>query len=281
MSSIEIQNVSKYFQRKAPGTTATVTALEEVNLSVGHGEFLTLVGPSGCGKSTLLDILAGLSEPDAGQVLVDGEAISGPGLERSVVFQQYALFPWKTAAANVEVGLESLARGRRDLGRKQRRERAVEYLRLVGLEGFEDRYPSELSGGMRQRVAIARALAHEPKVLLMDEPFAALDAQTREQLQELLLQIWKRTGTTIIFITHGIEEAIYLGQRVAVMSGRPGRIQRIISIDLEHRDTEDDVRSTTEFGRYRHEIWNLLHASADSIGAKAGQPELALAGAAA
>nr|WP_313811828.1 ABC transporter ATP-binding protein [Glutamicibacter sp.] len=278
---MEIKNVAKYFQRKSSGSAERVTALESVKLTVGHGEFVTLVGPSGCGKSTLLDILAGLSDPDEGQVLVDGRPISGPGLERSVVFQQYALFPWRSAVANVEVGLESLARERKDLDKKQRRERAAEYLRLVGLEGFEDRYPSELSGGMRQRVAIARALAHEPRVLLMDEPFAALDAQTREQLQELLLQIWKRTGTTIIFITHGIEEAVYLGQRVAVMTGRPGRIQRIIDIELADRDTNEDIRSTAEFGRYRHEIWNLLHAPADSIPGVPQQPEPVTTGAAA
>lgn len=280
MSTIEIKNVAKYFQRHGAGSADRVIALDSVNLTVHHGEFVTLVGPSGCGKSTLLDILAGLSDPDEGQVLVDGRPISGPGLERSVVFQQYALFPWRSAVANVEVGLESLARERKGLGKKQRRERAIEYLRLVGLEGFEDRYPSELSGGMRQRVAIARALAHEPRVLLMDEPFAALDAQTREQLQELLLRIWTQTGTTIIFITHGIEEAVYLGQRVAVMTGRPGRIQRVIDIDLADLDATDDIRSTAEFVSYRHEIWNLLHAPPGGP-APGPQPALAATGASA
>ncbi|MFJ2619055.1 ABC transporter ATP-binding protein [Glutamicibacter sp. NPDC087344] len=281
MSTIEIIDVGKVFTRRNGAQAQRVTALEHLDLKVEHGEFVTLVGPSGCGKSTLLDILAGLSTPDLGQVLVDGERIEGPGLQRSVVFQQYALFPWRTAAANVEVGLESQARGRGGASRAERRARAVEYLGLVGLQGFEDRYPSELSGGMRQRVAIARALAHEPQVLLMDEPFAALDAQTREQLQDLLLQIWARTGTTIIFITHGIEEAVYLGQRVAVMSGRPGTIKEIIDIDLPERSVVDDIRSTARFGEYRHRIWQLLHAPHSPLAAGATSEAPVPAGAAA
>lgn len=261
MSTIEIKNLSKTFQRTGASEQSAVTALESLDLWIQDGEFFTLVGPSGCGKSTLLDILAGLSSPSRGEVLVDGAPISGPSLERSVVFQQYALFPWLTAAANVQVGLESQARHGQGLNKAERRVRAHEYLRLVGLEGVEDKYPHELSGGMRQRVAIARALAHEPKVLLMDEPFAALDAQTREQLQDLLLDIWKRTKTTIVFITHGIEEAVYLGQKVAVMSSKPGKIKEIVDIDLEDRLSVDDIRSTRRFGEYRHHIWTLLHNS--------------------
>lgn len=261
MSTIEIKNLSKTFQRTGASEQSAVTALESLDLWIQDGEFFTLVGPSGCGKSTLLDILAGLSSPSRGEVLVDGAPISGPSLERSVVFQQYALFPWLTAAANVQVGLESQARHGQGLNKAERRVRAQEYLRLVGLEGVEDKYPHELSGGMRQRVAIARALAHEPKVLLMDEPFAALDAQTREQLQDLLLDIWKRTKTTIVFITHGIEEAVYLGQKVAVMSSKPGKIKEIVDIDLEDRLSVDDIRSTRRFGEYRHHIWTLLHNS--------------------
>lgn len=261
MSTIEIKNLSKTFQRTGASEQSAVTALESLDLWIQDGEFFTLVGPSGSGKSTLLDILAGLSSPSRGEVLVDGAPISGPSLERSVVFQQYALFPWLTAAANVQVGLESQARHGQGLNKAERRVRAHEYLRLVGLEGVEDKYPHELSGGMRQRVAIARALAHEPKVLLMDEPFAALDAQTREQLQDLLLDIWKRTKTTIVFITHGIEEAVYLGQKVAVMSSKPGKIKEIVDIDLEDRLSVDDIRSTRRFGEYRHHIWTLLHNS--------------------
>lgn len=267
MSKIEINNVGKVFRRKSGPQTQAVTALNSLNLHVEQGEFVTLVGPSGCGKSTLLDILAGLSLPDSGRVLVDGKEITGPGLERSVVFQQYALFPWRTAIANVEVGLESQARGKGGLNKKERRAKASEYLKLVGLSEFEDRYPNELSGGMRQRVAIARALAHEPQVLLMDEPFAALDAQTREQLQDLLLQIWRRTGTTIIFITHGIEEAVYLGQRVAVMTSKPGTIREIITIELGDKSAVEDIRSTSRFGQYRHQIWNLLHQPEQSTAA--------------
>jgi len=261
MSTIEIKNLSKTFQRTGASEQSAVTALESLDLWIQDGEFFTLVGPSGCGKSTLLDILAGLSSPSRGEVLVNGAPVSGPSLERSVVFQQYALFPWLTAAANVQVGLESQARHGQGLNKAERRVRAHEYLRLVGLEGVEDKYPHELSGGMRQRVAIARALAHEPKVLLMDEPFAALDAQTREQLQDLLLDIWKRTKTTIVFITHGIEEAVYLGQKVAVMSSKPGKIKEIVDIDLEDRLSVDDIRSTRRFGEYRHHIWTLLHNS--------------------
>lgn len=260
MSRIEIKNLGKKFQRTGASDQSAVTAIDSLDLWIEDGEFFTLVGPSGCGKSTLLDILAGLSTPSQGEVLVDGQPISGPSLERSVVFQQYALFPWLTAAANVQVGLESQARHGQGLNKAERRIRAHEYLRLVGLEGVEDKYPHELSGGMRQRVAIARALAHEPKVLLMDEPFAALDAQTREQLQDLLLDIWKRTKTTIVFITHGIEEAVYLGQKVAVMSARPGEIKEIVNIDLQDRQSVDDIRSTQQFGEYRHHIWSLLHS---------------------
>ncbi|WP_082635480.1 ABC transporter ATP-binding protein [Arthrobacter sp. NIO-1057] len=259
MSTIEIKNLTKKFLRSGANESTAVTAIESLDLRIEDGEFFTLVGPSGCGKSTLLDILAGLSTPSHGEVLVDGEPISGPSLERSVVFQQYALFPWLTAAANVLVGLESQARHGQGPNKADRRARAHEYLRLVGLEGVEDKYPHELSGGMRQRVAIARALAHEPKVLLMDEPFAALDAQTREQLQDLLLDIWKRTRTTIVFITHGIEEAVYLGQKVAVMSAKPGKITEIVDIELQDRQAVDDIRSTRQFGEYRHYLWTLLH----------------------
>ena len=176
-------------------------AVDDLNLDVAAGEFLTVVGPSGCGKSTVLDLVAGLAAPTGGQLTIDGKPITGPGLDRSVVFQQYTLLPWRTAAANIEFALE--AKG--GLTKKQRAERAREYLELVGLSEFANRYPHELSGGMKQRVAIARSLSYEPEVLLMDEPFGALDAQTRERLQEELIGIWRRTGTTVIFITHDID----------------------------------------------------------------------------
>jgi len=237
-------------------------ALEDVNLEIEAGEFLTVVGPSGCGKSTVLDLVAGLAEPSGGRITIDGRPITGPGLDRSVVFQQYTLLPWRTAASNIEFALE--AKG--GLTKRQRVDRAREYLELVGLGEFANRYPHELSGGMKQRVAIARSLSYEPQVLLMDEPFGALDAQTRERLQEELLGIWRRTGTTVVFITHDIEEAVFLGQRVAVMSARPGRIKEVVRIALERDDAETtDVRATARFAEYRHHVWSLLrqqHAAA-------------------
>jgi NitT/TauT family transport system ATP-binding protein len=247
---ISFRNVSKVFESRG----RTVTALDRVTFDVHSGQFLVLVGPSGCGKSTLLDLLGGLTTPTSGEVLVDGVPVTGPGLDRGIVFQQYALLPWRTAQDNVEFGLEA-----KGVPRRQRSERARHFLDLVGLTGFADRYPHELSGGMKQRVAIARSLAFDPDVLLMDEPFAALDAQTRESLQDELLRIWQHTGKTIVFITHGIEEAVYLGQRVAVLTSRPGRVKEIVDIPLGSRTATEDLRSDPAFARYRHEIWRLLH----------------------
>lgn len=260
---ISLRQIAKEFTvrpTKENPQGSRLTALQDISLDVAAGEFLTLVGPSGSGKTTLLDILAGLTKPDTGQVLVDGKEVTGPGRDRAVVFQQYALFPWRTAAANVSFGLEGATgpEGRK-LSRSQRAEKAREYLQLVGLAGFEDRFPHELSGGMKQRVAIARSLAYEPDILLMDEPFAALDAQTREQLQDELLRIWRSTGKTIIFITHGIDEAVYLGQRVAVLSSRPGRLKQLVDIDLGDRDGDVDLRSGAAFVEHRHRVWSLLH----------------------
>jgi NitT/TauT family transport system ATP-binding protein len=194
-----------------------------------------------------------LSRPNRGAILLDGKPITGPGLDRGIVFQQYALFPWRTARQNVEFGLEA-----KGLPERERREIAQRHLELVGLSGFEDRLPHELSGGMKQRVAIARSLAYEPEVLMMDEPFAALDAQTRETLQGELLRIWQKSRTTILFITHGIDEAVFLGQRIAVMTSRPGRIKQVVDIPDDLKRVGEDVRSTAEFGRLRHVIWELL-----------------------
>ncbi|MET8453180.1 ABC transporter ATP-binding protein [Streptomyces sp. NPDC005209] len=258
-SKISLKQVRKEFTVKdraahRAGRATGFTALDGIDLDIAAGEFVVLVGPSGCGKSTLLDLLGGLARPTSGQILLDGRPVTGPGLDRGVVFQQYALLPWRTARGNVEFGLEATGTPRRD-----RAARAREFLDLVGLSGFEDRHPHELSGGMRQRVAIARSLAYDPDVLLMDEPFAALDAQTRESLQDELLRIWQRTGKTVVFITHGIDEAVYLGQRVAVMTSRPGRIKRIVPVSLDARTATDDPRSSAEFARYRHQIWSLLH----------------------
>jgi NitT/TauT family transport system ATP-binding protein len=230
-------------------------ALDDLDLVVEAGEFLTVVGPSGCGKSTVLDLVGGLAAPTSGRLTIDGVPITGPGLDRSVVFQQYTLLPWRTAQATVEFALEAAG----GLSKRERAERAREYLDLVGLSDFAGRYPHELSGGMKQRVAIARSLSYQPQVLLMDEPFGALDAQTRERLQEELLTIWRRTGTTVVFITHDIDEAVFLGQRVAVMSARPGRIQEVVPIDLDvERAAEADLRSSSRFATYRHHIWSLL-----------------------
>ena len=241
-----------------------------------------MVGPSGCGKSTLLDLLGGLAVPTSGRILLDGRPITGPARDRGIVFQQYALFPWRTAVQNVEFGLDIAG-----LKSKERRDQARHYLDLVGLAAFADRYPHELSGGMKQRVAIARSLAYDPEVLLMDEPFAALDAQTRETLQGELLRIWRGTGKTIVFITHGIDEAVVLGQRVAVMTSRPGRIKQVIDVPEELHSETEDVRSLPVFGSVRHEVWSLLReevlkaqrgqllGDADASGAETPEEELA------
>jgi len=234
-----------------------VAALEDVDLMVRSGEILVLVGPSGCGKSTLLDLIAGLTTPTSGEVLLDGRRITGPGPDRSLVFQQYALFPWRTALGNVEFALEAAG-----VPRTERARRARHYLALVGLSGAEDRYPHQLSGGMKQRVAIARSLSGDPDVLLMDEPFAAVDAQTREMLQDELLRIWAATRKTILFITHSIDEALYLGHRVAVMAARPGRVIDIFDVPFAGHGGTDDLRSRPEFGQLRHHIWKQLRPQA-------------------
>ena len=262
-TKIRFENVRKVFQARG----ATITALDGIDLEVRAGEFVVIVGPSGCGKSTLLDLLGGLATATSGRILLDGTEITGPGLDRGVVFQQYALLPWRTAQGNVEFGLEA-----KNVPRRERAGRAREYLDLVGLSSFHDRYPHELSGGMKQRVAIARSLAFDPEVLLMDEPFAALDAQTRDGLQDELLSIWERTGKTVVFITHGIEEAVYLGQRVAVMTSRPGRIKQVVDVPMTARSATEDLRSDPEFAHYRHEIWSLLRDEVD----KARSAELGL-----
>ena len=269
MSAIKIsfEHVRKEFSVRGEngGGLRRFTALEDITLDVRAGEFLALVGPSGCGKSTLLDLLGGLAVPTSGRILLDGRPIAGPARDRGIVFQQYALFPWRTAAENVEFGLDIAG-----LKPKQRRDIARHHLDLVGLSAFADRYPHELSGGMKQRVAIARSLAYDPEVLLMDEPFAALDAQTRETLQGELLRIWRSTGKTIVFITHGIDEAVVLGQRVAVMTSRPGRIKQVIDIPAELHSETEDVRSLPVFGSVRHEVWSLLRE--EVLKAQQGQP---------
>jgi len=217
---------------------AEVLAVDNLSLAVADREFVSIVGPSGCGKSTLLRIVAGLVEPSSGQVLLNGRRIDGPGADRGMVFQSYTLFPWLTVQGNVEFGsrLKALAVARRA-------QVAREYIEMVGLAGFEHHYPKELSGGMMQRVAIARALANDPDVLLMDEPFGALDAQTRIIMQELLVGLWQRTPKTIIFITHDIDEAIFLSQRVYIMTARPGRIKQTLDVNLPYPRSLDVLTS--------------------------------------
>jgi len=254
--SIVFRHVTKEFERKdAHSGPQRFTALRDLNLEVRPGELMSVVGPSGCGKSSLLDLLAGLTKPTSGEILLDGKPITGPGLDRGIVFQQYALFPWRTALGNVELALEN-----KPITAKQRTELARDGLARVGLSGFEHRHPHELSGGMKQRVAIARCLAYDPAVLMLDEPFAALDAQTRELLQGELLTLWEKTKKTIVFITHGIDEAIYLGQRIAVMTSRPGRVKTILEVPAELRARGTELRAAPEFGRMRQELWSHLRA---------------------
>ncbi|MFN5690776.1 ABC transporter ATP-binding protein [Bradyrhizobium sp.] len=251
-AAISVRNVSKSYSLNQGGR---FVALGNVSFEVRPGEFLVLVGPSGCGKTTLLDLIDGLSLADGGSILIDGVPVKGPGLDRGIVFQQYALFPWKTAKGNIEFGLEA-----RGVPKAERAARAAHFLDLVDLADFGDRYPHQLSGGMKQRIAIARALSYDPEVLLMDEPFAALDAQTRERLQDETLRIWRQTGKTIVFITHSIDEAVYLGQRVLVMAAGPGRIVAASAIDIDRG--ADDLRATPEFVALRHRIWQLFHPEA-------------------
>lgn len=220
------RDVSCVFERRR-GAGASIVALKNINLEVRDGEFLCVVGPSGCGKTTLLNLFAGFQQPTSGEVLFRGRAIRGPGAERGMVFQEHALFPWLTVRQNVAFGPTV-----RRVTQAQRRELVDRYLDLVGLSGFADLYPQEISGGMGQRVAIARALANEPDILLADEPFASLDVFTRASMQRELDQIWQRTGKTIVFVTHSVEEAILLGDRVVVMTPLPGTIREIVSIGL-------------------------------------------------
>ena len=228
-------------------------ALDRFSLDVADGEFVTVVGPSGCGKSTALNIAAGLLAPSEGEVLIDGKGVDGPGPERGMIFQQYALFPWLTVRQNVEFGLrikgEPAAR---------RRETAEHFIDLVGLGHFADALPKTLSGGMKQRCAIARAYAVDPSVLLMDEPFGALDALTRVQLQDQLLETWSRERRTVMFITHDVDEAVYLANRVVVMAARPGRLQEIIEVNLPYPRTEQ-IRLSPEFTAIRNRVWHAVY----------------------
>ncbi|MFC8096777.1 ABC transporter ATP-binding protein [Streptomyces sp. NPDC057301] len=254
-AKISFRNVSKSYPLK----NGTFTALDEVSLDIADREFVTVVGPSGCGKSTLMGMAAGLVEPTSGETLVNGEPVTGPGPERGVIFQQYALFPWLTVRKNVEFGLRLT-----DLSAPEVRSRAARAIDLVGLTDFADVLPKALSGGMKQRCAIARAYAVDPQVLLMDEPFGALDALTRVQLQDQLLDTWSKDQRTVMFITHDVDEAVYLASRVIVMAARPGRLFKIIDVDLAYPRTED-IRLSPEFGRIRNEVWHSVYHQASAV----------------
>ena len=226
MSSVSIQAVSRVFETAKGQRTQ---ALQPVDFEVRDNDFVTILGPSGCGKSTLLRIVAGLDHATSGRVLLDGVPVEGPGAERGMVFQSYTLFPWLTIEQNIRFGLRE-----RGMPEAQQKERAAYFIAKVGLRGFEQHFPKQLSGGMQQRTAIARALANDPKILLMDEPFGALDNQTRVLMQELLLGIWEAERKTVLFVTHDIDEAIFMANRVAVFSARPGRIKTELAVDLPH-----------------------------------------------
>ncbi|MCL2553563.1 MAG: ABC transporter ATP-binding protein [Streptosporangiales bacterium] len=249
MPSIEFNEVRRDFGSRAGG----FLALDGVSLTIEDGEFVTVVGPSGCGKSTLLNVAAGLLDATAGSVTVDGEEVRGPSPERGVIFQQYALFPWMTVSQNVEFGLKVAG-----VGRAERRAAARRVIDMVGLADFADALPKTLSGGMKQRCAIARAYAVDPKVLLMDEPFGALDALTRVRMQDALLETWSRDRRTVMFITHDVDEAVYLASRVVVMAARPGRIHRIVPVDLPYPRTEE-MRLSAEFADLRRQVWNAVY----------------------
>jgi NitT/TauT family transport system ATP-binding protein len=246
---IAAQNLTLCFR---PKNREPVSALTGLNLAVDRGEFVSIVGPSGCGKSTFLNILLGLIKHDSGTLEFNGAPITGPSQERAMVFQEFGLLPWRTVAGNIELGLEL-----KGTSATERARRAADLIKLVGLDGFESHYPHELSGGMKQRVGLARALATEPQVLLMDEPFAALDAQTRDLMQTELLQIWERTKKTVLFVTHSIEEAAYLSDRVIVMTARPGRTKDVLKITLP-RPRDYEMRLTPEFNEIKLRIWEVL-----------------------
>jgi len=254
-SIIKIENVAKEY--KVPDGK-NVKALDGVSLEVSRNEFVCLVGPSGCGKTTLLNIVAGLEPFDSGKVTMHGEDIIGPGPERGVIFQQYALFPWMTVRKNIEYGMKFLRNpnGSIRYNEQKKREIAEYYIKMVNLLGFEDSYPKALSGGMKQRVAIARALVNDPRALLMDEPFGALDAQTRNIMQSELLRIWEEKRKTVVFVTHSVDEAIYLADRIVIMSARPGRIKDIIEISLPRPRN----RTSSEVNRIRDRILSDLRS---------------------
>jgi NitT/TauT family transport system ATP-binding protein len=252
MSQIAIEGVKHTYR---PPRGRSVLALDDVSLDVREREFVALLGPSGCGKSTLLYLIGGFLPIESGAIRVEGKPVAGPGPDRGIVFQNFALFPWKSVRDNILYGLE-----RQGMPRAEREQRAKAFIELVGLKGFEDSFPSQLSGGMKQRTALARTLAFDPQILLMDEPFGALDAQTRSLMQAELLGIWQRTPKTVIFVTHDVQEAVYLADRVAVMSARPGRIKAIVETGFDKTDA--GIFKSPAFAEKVDELWNLVRVEA-------------------
>ncbi len=251
MTLLSIQHISKsYFDRYK---AQTLLAIRDISFDIEEGDFVSILGPSGCGKTTLLNIVAGFVKPSSGTVLLKGKPISGPGPDRGVVFQSFALFPWKTVLENVAFGPRM-----RGLPRKDCEQIARHYIEMVGLTGFEDKYPHELSGGMRQRVGVARVLANKPEIMLMDEPFASIDAQTRMKLQEDLTRIWEESKTTILFVTHDVEEAVFLSNRVVVLSHAPSVVQEIVPVDIPRPRKWNQMVEDATFHKITKHILGLL-----------------------
>lgn len=250
-SKISVNNIGKVFSANGK----ELSALSELSFEINSGEFFGIVGPSGCGKTTILNLIGGIEEPTKGSISIDGRLIDGPGRDRGMLFQEGALLPWRTAKKNVEFGLEIK-------GAEDREEIAGKYLKLVGLEGFEESYPHELSGGMMQRVALARVLTFDPDILLMDEPFASVDALTREGLQNLILDIWGKTKKTVVFVSHSIDEVLYLSDRIAVMSKRPGRAKEVLDVNLPR--AREGARASQEFAALRDRVWDMLEEEVQS-----------------
>jgi NitT/TauT family transport system ATP-binding protein len=254
MIRICVRNLHKRYGSR----DSEVAALAGVDLEVREGEFVTIVGPSGCGKSTLLYVLGGFIAADSGSTAVDGKAVVGPGVDRGIVFQEYALFPWLTVAQNIGYGLEMTG-----VPRAERKTIVDRLIHTIGLQGFEQRFPRELSGGMKQRVALARTLAYDPKILLLDEPFGALDALTRETMQDELLRLWQRTRKTVVMVTHDVNEAVYLSGRVLVMSRRPGRIVHEFAIALDRSGEREHTILTEGFNAVRNQVWLAVRRQAE------------------
>ena len=263
MSGIAIAHLNKVYRSR----TGKVPALIDINLDIGDGEFVSVIGPSGCGKSTLLYILGGFVAADGGSVLVDGRQVDGPGTDRGIVFQEYALFPWLTVEQNICYGLEML-----DTPRRERNEIVRNLIHTVNLEGFERRFPRELSGGMKQRVAIARTLAYNPQILLLDEPFGALNSQTRESMQDELRRLWLKERKTVVLVTHDVDEAVYLSERVVVMSKRPGRIVEEFNIAVDREAGREATVLSEAFTRLRNEVWLSVRRQ---VGGASGREEVA------